>query len=142
MENELYTIIEDLGKNIHVVPNCRIVPARYFDGGAEKCFFKYDNDLMVFIPNGTVLYERDFKDNPVYVLCSSVNPEDADLYKSDDVVTIKGEEYYKTSPMSDNCECVPALSDEEEDFLFNQDFCDGAKVLARDVTKERAMTYK
>lgn len=80
MENELYTIIEDLGKNIHVVPNCRIVPARYFDGGAEKCFFKYDDDLMVFIPNGTVLYERDFKDNPVYVLCSSVNPEDADLY--------------------------------------------------------------
>lgn len=108
MENELYTIIEDLGKNIHVVPNCRIVPARYFDGGAEKCFFKYDNDLMVFIPNGTVLYERDFKDNPVYVLCSSVNPEDADLYKSDDVVTIKGEEYYKTSPMSDNCETPTA----------------------------------
>ena len=141
MKNELYTVIEDLDKNIHVIPNSRIVPARYFDGGAEKCFYKCD-DEMVLIPNETVLYEEDYKDKPVYVLCSSVSPDDAELYKGDEIITIDGEEYYKTTPMSDNCECALSLSDEEEDFLFNQDFCDGAKVLARDVAKDVAKAYK
>ena len=141
MKTELYTVVEDLDKNIHVIPNSRIVPARYFDGGAEQCFYKY-NGGMVLIPNETVLYEEDYNDNPVYVLCSSVSPENAELYKGDEIVTIDGEEYYKKDPMSDNCECVPSHSEEEEDFLFNQDFCNGAKVLARDITKDMAMTYK
>lgn len=136
-----YTIIKDPEDGtIIVIPDSDIENCRYFDDGECEAFYLLEAEEnngkreMISITNDSILSEDIFKDRPVYIRCSSLDDMLVPCYRYDEIDTIDGEDYYKVHPMDENCKRVKSLSDSNTDVLFDEDYCDGLRSVASDVT--------
>lgn len=118
------TVIKNKNGAIFVASNDDIESCRYFDASEAESFFMNEKEKMVKIPSGTLLSVHELKNRLVYVRCSSV-AEFCLSYRYCRGVTFGGEDYYVVPTTYANCKRVKSLSNEDFDFLFDEDFRDG-----------------